>query len=379
MTSGNRLFTLGLMLCSFVTVGRVFGQQSPKGKSFFELGTVIKADGGTFNVNAIPCVSVTPGGKLITVWTAPYGGLHSKMRVVGALSPDGGHTWSAPFTLIDNPGKEDADPNVVIDEKRILVLSTTLPVPGKILTTEIWMTASEDEGKTWRKPVLTTHPHKYNEGKVHVGYKLKDGRLAVGYAWDIFCERGLSPATEGEMDNRAGLMFSSDGGVHWTAGGDIYARPPKVAPWAVNGMDEPATVVLENGEIFALLRNATTHLYQSRSKDNGASWSALVPSPLTSLNAPAALWRLRGSKDVVVVWDNSPQNRWPLEAAISEDSCSTWSKPKVIVDPGMQASYPSVTQAADGTIVAVWQQQLSKNKEREIRLARFNRAWLLSH
>jgi hypothetical protein len=81
----------------------------------------------------------------------------------------------------------------------------------------------------------------------------------------------------------------------------------------------------------------------------------------------------------VVVWDNSPQNRWPLEAAISEDNCSTWSKPKVIVDPGMQASYPSVTQAADGTIVAVWQQQLPENKGREIRLARFNRAWLLSH
>ena len=69
-----------------------------------------------------------------------------------------------------------------------------------------------------------------------MGHKLKDGRLAVGYSWDIFCEQGLSPATEGEMEVRAGLMFSSDGGRHWVAGGDISARPAKLTPHAVNGI-----------------------------------------------------------------------------------------------------------------------------------------------
>src|SRR5205085_2574660 len=98
-------------------------------------------------------------------------------------------------------------------------------------------------------------------GKVHVGHRLKGGRLAVGYSWDIFCEQGLSPATEGEMEVRAGLMFSSDGGRHWVAGGDISARPAKLTPHAVNGMDEPATVILENGEVYSLLRTGTDHLW----------------------------------------------------------------------------------------------------------------------
>jgi hypothetical protein len=43
--------------------------------------------------------------------------------------------------------------------------------------------------------------------------------------------------------------------------------------------------------------------------------------------------------------------------------------------PGFQSAYPSATQAADGTLIAVWFQILP-NKARELRLARFNREWL---
>src|SRR5437868_4095944 len=296
---------------------RGFSQSKPA----IETGLVAGADGATFALNAIPCVTATPSGKLIAVWCARAADPKSKLRIVGALSSDGGRRWSAPLDLIDNPGKSDADPNIVVDDQRIVLLCSTLPTPGKILVTETWMTASEDDGKSWSRPVQATQPHKYTNGKVHVGHKLKDGRLGVGYSWDIFCEQGLSPATEGEMELRAGLMFSSDGGRHWVAGGDISARPAKLTPHAVNGVDEPATVILENGEVYSLLRTGTDHLWESRSQNSGARRSAPVPSPLVGHNAPAALWRLRGSGEVVVAWNQSPRDRWPLVAAISQDGC----------------------------------------------------------
>jgi hypothetical protein len=353
---------------------RAFSQRKPS----IQTGVVARADGAAFALNAIPCVTATPGGNLIAVWCARAADPKSKLRVVGVRSSDGGLTWTPPFALIDNAGKSDADPSIVIDGKRIVVLCSTLTVPGKILATETWVTASDDEGKSWTQPIQASQPHKYTDGKVHVGHKLKDGRLAVGYSWDVFCEKGLSPATEGEMELRAGLMFSSDGGRHWVAGGDMSAHPAKLTPHAVNGVDEPATVILENGEVYALLRTATDHLWESRSRDAGASWSAPVPSPLVGHNAPAALWRLRDSGDVVVAWNESPLNRWPLVAAISRDGCRTWSRSKVIVDTGgQQVSYPSVTQDRDGAIVAVWQQDLPGRKGREIRMARFDREWLL--
>jgi hypothetical protein len=88
---------------------------------------------------------------------------------------------------------------------------------------------------------------------------------------------------------------------------------------------------------------------------------------------------MRGTNDVVVVWDNSPRHRWPLAVALSRDGCHSWSEPKIIVDThGQQVSYPAVTQAPDRTLVTVWQQDLPDGKGREVRLARFNRAWLLS-
>jgi hypothetical protein len=147
-----------------------------------QTGVVARSDGADFAVNAIPCVTRTPRGKLIATWTAHRPEAHPKLRIVGAISTDDGRSWSAPFPLIDNPGKTDADPSLVIDGKRIVVVSTTLPVPGKIVSTEFWMTASEDEGKTWSKPVLASHSHVYAEGNMHVGHKLKDGRLAFGYS-----------------------------------------------------------------------------------------------------------------------------------------------------------------------------------------------------
>jgi predicted neuraminidase len=144
-------------------------------------------------------------------------------------------------------------------------------------------------------------------------------------------------------------------------------------------MDEPATVVLENGEIFALLRTGSDHLWESRSRDIGATWSAPVPSQLTGHNAPAALSRLASTNEVVVAWNNSPRYRLPLAVAISRDGCRTWSTPKILVETdGPQASYPCVTQTPDGAIFVVWQQDLSGRKGREVRYARFPRSWFES-
>jgi hypothetical protein len=100
---------------------------------------------------------------------------------------------------------------------------------------------------------------------------------------------------------------------------------------------------------------------------------------LTGHNTPTALWRLENSKnEIVAVWNNSPINRFPLCAAISSDGGRTWSAPRIIATTnGPQVSYPGLTQAKDGTIVAVWQAQRDDGG-RDIRYARFTRDWVLN-
>ena len=117
--------------------------------------------------------------------------------------------------------------------------------------------------------------------------------------------------------------------------------PEKKSARGTGGVCEPAMVLLPGGEIFALLRTADSSHYQSRSRDGGLSWDTPAPSPLVGHNSPSALYRL-AMRDVLVVWNNSPLHRWPLDAAISTDGCKTWSKPRTLVNtPGFQSAYPT--------------------------------------
>jgi len=86
-----------------------------------EIGVLARSDGAEFAINAIPSVTLTFGGNLLAAWTAHRAESQPKLRIVGAMSSDSGRMWSAPFPLIDNPGKTDADPSLVVDGKRIIL------------------------------------------------------------------------------------------------------------------------------------------------------------------------------------------------------------------------------------------------------------------
>jgi predicted neuraminidase len=328
-------------------------------------------------LNAYPVLDQLPSGRLVCVFAAAKNEKPAKMKIVVSTSDDGGKSWSNPSVLFDHPGMEDGDPNLIVDGDRILAFSTSNPVPGKIERTLIYGRESKD-GINWSDEQLLKMPHRYINSKIHQGHRLSDGTLIMGYGWDAWTEQGMDPRTEGEMEMRSGVLRSQDGGKTWAPGADMDANVTKTSPNATAGLAEPATVVLSDGRVMALLRAGGTRLYQSWSSDGGLTWSQPVPSSLVAHNSPAALCNLKGSSDIVAVWDNSPSERHPLGAALSTDGGHTWSNPKVLTDSsGPQVSYPSVMSLADGTIIAAWQEALPQGG-REIRMARFNRSWLMS-
>ena len=344
---------------------------------FFRTGIVAASDAQGFVLNAYPVIARLSSGRLLCVFAAETAAQPPKMKIASSFSDDGGASWSSPAIVFDHPKEEDADPNLLVDGDRVLTFSTTIPKPGTIDQSLIYMRESKD-GIHWSAEVLLKTPHRYIAGKIHQGHRLADGTLVIGYAWDTWAEQGMPPASEGEMNIKSALLRSSDGGKTWTTGGDLYAEIPKTSPHSVSGLDEPATVVLADGRIMALLRTSGTRLFQSWSGDGGLSWETPQASRLTAHNSPAALLKLDDSSDVLAAWDNSPTGRTPLAAALSSDGGKTWSDPKVVAHTTgpYQVSYPSVVQAKDGTMIVVWQEQLSE-RQREIRIARFNHAWLL--
>ena len=96
-------------------------------------------------------------------------------------------------------------------------------------------------------------------------------------------------------------------------------------------------------------------------------------------NNPVSLWRLdQKPEEIIVAFNNSPLNRWPLSVAISADGGVNWSKPRdIAMTNGLDVSYPSITQNPDETFLAIWQLELEEGVREEIHWARFSRAWVL--
>jgi len=342
--------------------------------AFFSQATVAAHNEQTHH--GLPCIGRLGDGRLLLVWSR-YPSDSSDFAVVGSISSDGGCSWTPPKVLIDHPGLLDADPNIIVYDDHVLVTGTTVDFSQGIRTSATWCIRSEDNGKTWTEPYEIPMGHRYTCGKCQRAIRLASGTLLMGYSWDILCEQGKALQSEGEMELRAGVMRSTDGGMTWAAGGDTHATYDKVAGGAVLGTDEPAIVECEDRSIYMLMRTGSEFLYEARSVDEGQTWQDVKPSPLRGTNAPASLARfeLQGRTGVLAVWDNAKE-RFPLCAAISFDGCRTWSAPRDIGFPytGGQASYPSCVQADDGALVAVWQQDVPGG--RDIRLARFGAAWV---
>ena len=360
---------IALLLANSAPLLRADGPQ-------FETGVVKKSEGTRFYHNAYPTVARLTSGRLMALFGA-YSPDQSSALVAAALSDDGGRTWSSAREIIDNPGLWDGDPNIIVDGSRTFVYCTTRTVELETIDrSTVFMVKTDDDGESWSEPVEISMPKKYVAGKQHKGMRLGDGTLLMGYSWDLWAEKGTPARTEGEMNIASGILRSTDG-IHWTPFGALHVWIPKMTPYSTNGLDEPSIVELADGEILMVMRNGSSRHYESRSRDGGLTWAPPRPSSLTGHNTPTGLWRLDRSKEIIAIWNNSPVYRRPLSVAISSDGGHTWSIPRNVAESdGPQVSYPSITQAADGTIVALWQQQLHQGG-RDIRWARFNRQWVL--
>lgn len=337
---------------------------------------------------AYPCSVVElPDGRLFcTFHGRPQE--HQLGGCYACFSDDDGRTWSEPQLLIGRDGENvHADPNVVIDGGRVMVFSTSYRYKTEkrsdqcgswtpdLTRYRTWKMVSEDSGRTWSKPVEMPKSHAAVGGMTHIGLKLADGTLVMGYAWDKVAERGLDPRTESGTRCCAGVLRSRDGGETWTPGGDLEVNPEDGPP----GANEPALVLLADGSLYALVRTATDHLWESRSRDGGLTWDPARPSPFVGHNCPAELMKLQGEPEtVMVVFDNHPEYRTNLCAAYSTDGCRTWSRPKVI-DPGPEgghAGYPAACHTSKGTIVLAWYRADDPEGMYHIRCARFTAEWL---
>lgn len=152
-----------------------------------------------------------------------------------------------------------------------------------------------------------------NNGRLQ---QLASGRLVLST-----CQNGLL------------AVYSDDGGKSWKMSGRVTART------RIGGdlrMEEPGTFAKTDGTLVMYCRTNDDYQYWTESKDGGATWGPLVPSPLRSPRSSATIGRLADGR-LCCVWndhENHPDYRFlfpyhnggrqPLTVGYSSDDGRTW-------------------------------------------------------
>ncbi|WP_198266259.1 sialidase family protein [sulfur-oxidizing endosymbiont of Gigantopelta aegis] len=117
------------------------------------------------------------------------------------------------------------------------------------------------------------------------------------------------------------------------------------------------------------------------SSDAGQSWSAVKKSTLANPGAGIIGLTLNDNHDLLLAYNNDPQERDDLSLAISQDAGETWQLAQVVEknvlvppDKSQQFSYPWLLQTQNGNIHLLYTWHKS-----HIKHAVFNKSWLLSN
>lgn len=305
----------------------------------------------------IPTLVVTAKGTVLAICEGRVDGgrLEGNVDIVLRRSSDHGKSWS-PIQLVADGGTDTfGNPCAVLDRETGFVWLAFTRSPGEFTeaqvrrgeskgSTGVFVTHSEDDGKTWSEPRDITASTKrsgwtwYGTGP-GVGIQLADGRLFIP-----------SYHTEGEQGSitRSHAIFSDDHGKTWKLGGN-----------AGIGNGESQALERRDGTIYLSARTAAggpNHRSIVTSPDHGTSWSKKTfDKSLFDPHCQASLLKLtiRGKDKPLAVplWlycHPAGPKRDNLTIRISIDEGRTW--PDSFLLRKGNGQYTTMAVLADGRI-----------------------------
>jgi sialidase-1 len=320
-------------------------------------------------------------------------------RISGAVSKDGGKTWSAPRIHAD-----DADARVNTMSPALARLKD-----GRLMLAYSWRSGgnhadnygpcarrarfSSDEGATWSDPVrLTPDDGTYHTGCHDRAWVLPSGRILVQ------CHTNSAGRPDGKYRDHKHvyLAWSDDAGKTWK-------NSNRVTEPIARGLNEACLVPRRDGSLLMVLRSWRGHSYLSESKDEGATWSDPRPSGIIAPDAPTFLTRVPGTSDILMIWNcnfnlrarhdlrlsatglhgartvavtSHAISRCPLLCAISRDDGRTWGLPKVLEDDiNYEWAYPGVIFHGDTALIHYFRSPMFERR-RELMLTHVPIKWL---
>lgn len=230
---------------------------------------------------------------------------HSTADLYAMLSKDEGENFATPFLLLSC---EDVIADNIMSVSLMRMKNGDLGIfylqkHNEMQSCIPYLAISSDEGKTWYAHIRCINEDGYyvlNNDRV---IRLRSGRLLMPVAKHEYKDDTFLPGIV--------LMYASDDdGRTWNKISneiklDLFHVKRKEVYYMIDSMEEPGVVELENGTVWCFVRTRLGTQYETFSKDSGASWSPLQPSPFTSPNSPMSVKKLK-SGNLFTVWNPIP-------------------------------------------------------------------------
>jgi len=342
-----------------------------------------------YHAYRIPSLLVTNKGTLLAFCEGRKGGRgdSGNIDLLVRRSEDGGKTWSRQQVVWDDGANTCGNPCPVVDERTGTIWLTMtwnhgqdtehqiMQAAGKD-TRRVFVTHSDDDGRTWAEPRQITENTKRPEWRWFatgpgVGIQLKHGRWQGRLL--IPCDHSVV-TPEDPTGYNSHVIFSDDRGKTWHLGGAI--RP------AVN---ECQVVELTDGTLLMNMRNydrrATTRAVAT-SRDGGMTWSQVRHDPaLVEPICQASLVRYDASSADGQDWllFSNPAHgrtgvRRDMTVRLSRDGGKTWPIERLLW-PGPSA-YSCLAVLPDGEIACLLEGGPDNPYERIV-FAHFGLPWLM--
>lgn len=281
-------------------------------------------------------------GRLMLAWTefyTPTGSDWGAAQISTLFSRDGGQTWRDKRVLQENIGKMNVmEPDLLrLRSGKVAFLFCRKNSEADCLPMARY---SSDGGKTFSAPeAIPVSPYPSYTGMNHDRLiQLRSGRLVVPFWYTLDYRVSRHILTR--------VYYSDDDGRTWIQSKTLVDIPDSRA-----GAQEPGVIELKDGRILMWIRTDKGHIYRSYSRDRGETWSAPEPMNLQSPLSPQSIKRIPGTGDLLLVWNNSPDRRFPLSVAISKDEGETWQHIKDLdADPAHTYAYTSIEFLKDRVI-----------------------------
>ena len=302
-------------------------------------------------------------GDLYLVYYGGEGEYAKDTGVFGARLKAGSRRWSAPRVLARDPFRSLGNGVIWQAPDGLVWLFYVVRWGDTWSTSRIQAKVSHDGAAAWSDSFVISE----TEGDMVRGAPIV---LDTGeYLLPLYHETGGDPERVG-ADSASKFLRFDPTARKWRPGGVIHSAKGNIQPAAVQLTHEHLIAYCRRGGGYGPVKDG--YIVRSESWDGGLTWSEGKDSAFPNPNAAIDFLKLRNGH-LLLIYNNSMNERTPLSAALSLDEDKTWIPPRDIAVGPFDYAYPSAIQTRDGKIHIIY----TSHSRTVIEHAVFDEAWLL--